>query len=189
MFEEVSSMIRAADRPESTKQTDLEREVIELFDHLQDRLSRYLLSLGLSGPDAEEIVQETFLALFRHLQLGRPRHNLRAWIFQVGHNLALKQRHRVRRHRESLLQFGGAAAENFFLDPEPNPEDQFFRRERQFRFSSVWAALPEQDQRCLALRAEGLTYREIADILGISLGSISISLTRSLKRFARADGR
>jgi RNA polymerase sigma-70 factor (ECF subfamily) len=189
MFEEVSSMIRATDLSQAERQSDLESEVIELFDHLQDRLCRYLLSLGLSAPDAEEIVQETYLALFRHLQRGKPRHNLRAWIFQVGHNLALKQRHRMRRHRETLLQFGGTAAESFFLDPEPNPEDQFFRRERQHRFSSVWAALPEQDQRCLALRAEGLTYREIADVLGISLGSISISLTRSLKRFARADGR
>ena len=56
MFEEVSSKIRAADRSQATKQTDLEREVIELFDHLQDRLSRYLLSLGLSGPDAEVLV-------------------------------------------------------------------------------------------------------------------------------------
>jgi RNA polymerase sigma-70 factor (ECF subfamily) len=53
---------------------------------------------------------------------------------------------------------------------------------------AVLHALPEQDQACLYLRAEGLRYREIADVLDISLGSVSISLTRSLARLHRADG-
>jgi RNA polymerase sigma-70 factor, ECF subfamily len=185
----IASHARAPARPDALKPSRLEAEVVGLFDQLQDRLSRYLLSLGLPPPDGEEIIQEVFLALFKHLQQGKPRHNLRAWIFRVAHNLALKQRHRARRNRDNLLQYGGASAENFFLDREPNPEDRFSRHEREARMSSVWEALPEQDQRCLSLRAEGLTYREIAEVLEMSLGAVSVSLTRSLKRFARADGR
>ena len=50
-------------------------------------------------------------------------------------------------------------------------------------------ALTEQDQRCLALRAEGLRYREIADVLGMSLGAVAKSLERSLERIARAAQR
>ena len=73
----------------SAKPSPLEEEVVGLFDQLQDRLLRYLLSLGLPAAEGEEIVQETFLALFQHLQRGKPRHNLRAWVFQVAHNLAL----------------------------------------------------------------------------------------------------
>jgi RNA polymerase sigma-70 factor (ECF subfamily) len=57
------------------------------------------------------------------------------------------------------------------------------------RLRAVVAALPEKDQHCLRLRAEGLRYREIATVLGMSLGAVSISLTRSLARLARADGR
>jgi RNA polymerase sigma-70 factor (ECF subfamily) len=189
MFEEVSSAIQTVGRSETSEPSALEQDVVTLYDQLQDRLSRYLLSLGLSPPDGEEIIQEVFLALFRHLQQGKPRHNLRAWIFQVAHNLALKQRHRVRRNRDNFLHYGGTSADNFFLDRQPNPEDHFSRREREARFSSVWEALPEQDQRCLSLRAEGLTYRDIAQVLEMSLGAVSISLTRSLQRFARADGR
>jgi hypothetical protein len=71
--------------------TDLEREVLRLFDEFRSPLLRYGLSLGISMHDAEEVVQETFLALFKHLQQGRPRANLRGWIFRVTHNLALKQ--------------------------------------------------------------------------------------------------
>jgi len=51
----------------------------------------------------------------------------------------------------------------------------------------VLQALPETDQQCLSLRAEGLRYREIAAVVGISLGSVAASLERSLDRLARAD--
>jgi RNA polymerase sigma-70 factor (ECF subfamily) len=49
--------------------------------------------------------------------------------------------------------------------------------------------LPEQDRRCLSLRAEGLRYREIAEVLDMSLGAVSIALTRSLARIARSAER
>jgi len=170
----------------NTGKSLLEQEVVGLFDQLQDRLLRYLLSLGLQVPDGEEIVQEVFLALFRHLQLGKPRHNLRAWIFQVAHNLALKQR---TVNRQRLLERVEAPAESVFIDQSPNPEDQFTGNQRRRRLLAVLQALTEQDRRCLSLRAEGLTYREIAQVLGMSLGAVSLSLTRSLARFARAGER
>jgi RNA polymerase sigma-70 factor (ECF subfamily) len=156
---------------------------------MQDRLLRYLLSLGLTAPDGEEVVQEVFLALFQHLRRGKPRHNLRAWLFQVAHNLALKQRNAVRRIQLKVAERDEATAENFFVDLSPNPEDQVVSHQRQGRLLGVLRALPEQDRRCLALRAEGLNYREIAQVLGISLGSVSLSLGRSLARFTRADER
>jgi RNA polymerase sigma-70 factor (ECF subfamily) len=57
------------------------------------------------------------------------------------------------------------------------------------RALQVAKALPEQDRRCLFLRAEGLRYREIAGILDMSLGAVSLSLTRSLARIARSTER
>jgi RNA polymerase sigma-70 factor (ECF subfamily) len=174
---------------DAAKASPLENEVVNLFDQLQDRLLRYLLSLGLSASDGEEIVQETFLALFLHLQRGKPRHNLRAWIFQVSHNLALKQRNTTLRNRQTLVEYDRVAAENVFVDDAPNPEDRLTGNERRARLLNIWLALPEQDRRCLGLRAEGLTYREIAQVLDMSLGAVSLSLGRSLARFARADGR
>jgi RNA polymerase sigma-70 factor, ECF subfamily len=189
-----SSAAHARACPDSSKAvplktSPLEEEVVSLFDQMQDRLLRYLFSIGLPTPDGEEIVQEVFLALFQHLQRGKPRHNLRAWVFQVAHNLALKRRNLTQRNRQTLLQYGGASAENFFMDPAPSPEDQLARSQRQVRLDSVLQALAEKDRQCLALRAEGLTYREISRVLDMSLGSVSLSLGRSLARFARADER
>jgi len=158
----------------------LEREVVDYFDQLRDRMLRYLLGFGLPTQDCEEIVQEAFLALFQHLVRGRPRHNLRGWLFRVAHNLALRKRQRTRPTE---------AIADSVIDPGPNPEDQFATSQTQNRLLAVLHALPEQDQRCLSLRAEGLRYREIAEVLDMSLGAVSLALTRSLARIARVAER
>jgi RNA polymerase sigma-70 factor, ECF subfamily len=170
------------------KPTPLEQEVVALFDQMQDRLLRYLLSTGVPIHDGEEIVQEVFLALFKHLQRGKSRRNLRAWVFQVAHNLSVKHYLAKRKDRQNLMD-SGAVIEDSFIDLTPNPEDQVVRNQSQARLQSVLRALPEQDRRCLSLRAEGLTYREIGRILDMSLGAVALSLGRSLARFARAEER
>jgi RNA polymerase sigma-70 factor, ECF subfamily len=171
----------------SIVQSEIEREVLSLFDQFRDPLLRYTLSFGIQIHDAEEIVQETFLFLFRHLQLGRSKKNLAGWIFRVAHNLALKDRY-AKRRTVALLEYGGTMVERQ-IDPLPNPEQLASFAQRRVRLLALIDALPETDQRCLILRAEGLRYREIASVLGISLGSVSISLTRTLARLARAEGR
>lgn len=178
-------VVVAAGDANSCRPTELERHVIGLFDESRASLIHYVAALGLSVCDGEEVVQEVFLALFRHLRLGRSRRNLRAWCFRVAHNLALKQRS-ANYKLQSKHEPAPEALERH-PDPNPNPEQQMMGSQRQDRLRAVLLALPEQDRCCLYLRAEGLRYREIAGILGISLGAISISLTRSLARFGRAD--
>ena len=163
----------------------VESEVIHLFEQFRNPLLRYVLSLGLSFHDGEEIIQEVFLALFRHLQLGKSRSNLRGWVFRVAHNLALKQR-AANRKAQATLDSDEDLAERQ-PDAAPNPEQLAADSQRLKRMQAVLRALPEQDRCCLYLRAEGLRYREIAAALGISLGAVSITLTRSLARLGRAD--
>jgi RNA polymerase sigma-70 factor, ECF subfamily len=166
---------------------DLEGEVVSLFDQLRNRLLRYVLSLGVSIHDGEEIVQEVFLLLFQHLRAGRSRRNLHGWVFRVAHNLASKQCYSNRKFQDRLGSNGSFGERQ--LDPAPNPEEELASNQKRQRLLAVFRALPEQDQQCLRLRAEGLRYREIAGILGISLGAVSISLTRSLARLGRVAER
>jgi RNA polymerase sigma-70 factor (ECF subfamily) len=165
--------------------SEAEREVIRLFDEHRTRLLRYVLSIGLLVHDAEEIVQEVFLALFRHLQFGRPRDNLRGWIFRVAHNLALKAR-QAGQTRPDHAELDDLLAAGH-VDPAPSPEQQLAFSQRQQYLLAAFRALPLRDQYCLHLRAEGLRYREIAEVLEMSLGAVSISLTRSIARLERAD--
>jgi RNA polymerase sigma-70 factor (ECF subfamily) len=165
--------------------SDLEREVVALFESYRSRLLGYVTAFGITGHDGEEVVQEVFLSLFRHMRMGKPRTNLRGWLFRVAHNLALKQRLANQR----LCNVTGADEEHDDSprDPSPTPEEHVLSTQRQRRLLSVVSALPQQDRLCFNLRAEGLRYREIAEVLGISLGSVSISLTRTLARLMRAD--
>jgi RNA polymerase sigma-70 factor (ECF subfamily) len=93
------------------------------------------------------------------------------------------------RDRKHLVEPGTVRNADAFVDQVPNPEDQLVRNQSQARLQSVFRALPEQDRRCLSLRAEGLTYREIGQILDMSLGAVALSLGRSLARFARVEER
>lgn len=164
----------------------VEQEVVELFDELRDRLLRYVLSFSLAVPDSEDIIQETFLALFQHLRRGKSRQHLRGWLFRVAHNLALKHR-RSQRNSNHVPQ--SMVMEHSIVCLAPNPEDQFVTSQTQKRLMAVMQALPEQNRCCLYLRAEGLRYREIAEILDMSLGSVSVCLERSLAHIARAAER
>jgi RNA polymerase sigma-70 factor (ECF subfamily) len=162
-----------------SRNTRVEDEVVALFDRFRAPLFRYLLTFRVGIPDAEEIVQEVFLALFEHLREGKSRANLQGWIFRVAHNLALKNRQRAQREAAGPVEAP--------VDWSPGPEMQAVELQRYRRLQAVFRALPEQDQCCLSLRAEGLRYREIAEVLGISLGAVANSLERSLARLNRAD--
>ena len=147
-----------------------EAEVAALFDEYRAPLHRFLLSLGLPPHDADEVVQEVFLALLHHLRANKPRTNLRAWLFQVAHNQAAKSR-----RRPPVEQLPPP-------DPAPTPEALAIDAQRRLRIAAVIAALPPKDRACLALRAEGLRYREIAEILGISVPGVALALDRAAKR-------
>lgn len=171
-------------QPEITALPDLldhegeapEAEVTALFDLYRAPLLRFLLSLGVTPADGEEVIQEVFLALFQHLQAGKPRDHLRGWIFQVAHHKALKLR---RRKPVPVVDAADVAT----------PEEQAIEKQQRRRVAAVIRALPEGDRACLALRAEGLRYREIASVLGISLGSVAAAMARTLERIQGAVGR
>src|SRR5690349_2912740 len=74
--------------------TALERRVTCLFEESREDVYRYLLTLGLHPPRAQEAVQEVFLRLYASLRKGEEIANPRGWIFRVAHNYGLKVRER-----------------------------------------------------------------------------------------------
>jgi RNA polymerase sigma-70 factor (ECF subfamily) len=163
---------------------EIEREVTNLFDELRNPALRYLISMGLPAADGEEVLQEVFLALFQHLRRGKPRPNLRGWVFRTTHNLGLKRRKRNHTNPAPAMDLELLAQPS---DQRPNPEELLSAQQRYARMRAILSVLPERDRSCLSLSAEGLRYREIADALGISLGAVSNSIQRSLLRLREAD--
>jgi RNA polymerase sigma-70 factor (ECF subfamily) len=177
----------AVDFAASASASTPDEAVVGLFDELREGLLRYLFSLGLATHDGEEIVQEAFLLLFQHLRNGKSRENLRGWVFRVARNLAFKLHRENQARLRQIVELDEGMNSRAFTN-EANPEEQAWNRQRRVRLLAVVRALPEQDRECLFLRAEGLRYREIASVLGISLGSVAASMARVLARLGRADG-
>jgi RNA polymerase sigma-70 factor, ECF subfamily len=182
-----TALLTRSDSARTVAPITVEQEVMIFFDQYRPRLLRYALGLGITAEEGEDVVQETFLSLFRHLQLSKPRDNLAGWLFRVTHNLAIKQRNAGRRER-AKVEHDSSAIENQ-LDIRANPEEQLADSQRRMRVLAIVRILPEQDRLCLRLRAEGLRYREIGRVLGMSLGAVSDSLARSIARFNSSQER
>src|SRR5215510_13372365 len=120
----------------SREQSILENEVTELFDDLAGPVLHYLLSFSLSLQDAEEVTQEVFLSLFLHLRDGKPRSNIRAWIFRVAHNLGLKRREKNQRALRIVVNSAECSMEAQ-VDAAPNPEEYCSSAQKRKRLLTV----------------------------------------------------
>jgi len=160
--------------------TALQEQVSRLFEEARGDVYRYLLTLGLYPPQAQEATQEVFLRLYATLRKGEAIESPRAWIFRVAHNLGLKIR--TRQHSEE--PFNPDLAEPRSGSRE-TPESELLDQERMTRFHSAINGLSEQQRRCLLLRMEGLRYPEIAATLGISASAVGEFLRRAMVRLKK----
>lgn len=150
-----------------------------LFEQQHASVCRYLVSLGLRPQVASEVAQESFLRLYRHLRSNGRAENLRGWVFRVAHNLAMNE----------LARAGATDPEppESEADPGGDPEQALLRKEQMRRIGVAIRKLPRRQQECLHLRAEGLRYREIAQVLGIGISSVAESVRRALGTLTRAS--
>jgi len=158
--------------------------IIELYDHLRPSLQAFLSARGLSKEHSEDVIQEVFLRLVRHIPRGRTDENRRAWVFRVAHNLSMDHHRIERRH----LRAGEEQSHPLFLhdrvDPSPNPEQKVILDERIRRFRAAFGQLTPKQRHCLLLRARGLRYREIALKMGVSVQRVGELMQRALSSFA-----
>jgi RNA polymerase sigma-70 factor, ECF subfamily len=165
---------------EGAATSKLREQVSRLFEEARGDVYRYLLTLGLYPPQAQEATQEVFLRLYATLRKGENIGNPRGWIFRVAHNHGL----RVRARQDSELPFD--PDQDFAaLTQTSDPEKELVERERWQRFHSAVENLSEQQRRCLLLRMEGLRYPEIGAALGISVSAVGEFLRRAIERLRR----
>ncbi len=160
----------------------LQDRVAQLFEEAREDVYRYLLTLGLYPPQAQEATQEVFLRLYVSLKKGEEIQNPRAWVFRVAHNLGLKTRARQQQQIPFDPDLEAALAAR-----AADPEHALLDRERMLRFHKAVEGLSDQQKRCLHLRLEGLRYPEIASALGISASAVGEFLRRAVARLKKID--
>ncbi len=145
----------------------------------------------LLGPEAEwaeDVVQDTMLALYRHLDQV-PESAWRPWLYRVARNLCLD---RLRRRKHRPFAFRELADEEN-RDPVPpgpdrdRPEIRLQEDEIQRDLEAAIAALPPRFKEVFLLSdREGLTYEQISAVLGIPLKTVSTRLFRARRRLLKA---
>jgi RNA polymerase sigma-70 factor (ECF subfamily) len=148
----------------------------ELFRQHGTAVYRFAVALLRHHQDAEDVVQETFLKLLRHLAAGGSMENIRGWLFTVAAH-ALRDRQR----RRSRWVPWGPDHDGIVEPPRLLDEDGRVRMLRD-----ALHRLPARDRLLLALRAQDLSYRDIAAATGIRYSSVGRLLARAVDRCERA---
>ncbi len=155
-------------------------EVTSLYRELRKPLLRYLVCLGLSRDEAQDVMHDAFVSLHQHLASNGAQDNIRGWLFRVAHNQARnRQTSYQRRFGESL------DTETEFLAEDASPERRVLEKEKLRRLATAMRALDESERECLLLRAEGLRYREIGEVLGVATSTVGDMVERTVKKLAK----
>ena len=154
-------------------------EATTLYRELRKPLLRYLAGLGLSADEAQDVVQDAFLSLHKHLAADGSQENIRSWLFRVAHNAA-------RNCQQSYARRMGEPLDPIFdiTSSADTPEQTVLAQERFRRLDTAVHALAAQERECLMLRAEGLRYREIGEVLGIPTSTVADTVERAIKKLA-----
>lgn len=143
---------------------------------------RYAYALTHDGGLAEDITQEVFLRLHRHIDSAHQAGMLRAWLLRVTANVA---RNVLRTRRRAAARDQAFEIENLHKREECAPQEELERKIEIARARQALGKLREPYRSCLLLRHEGLSYREIASALDIRESSVGSLVARGRNEFLK----
>lgn len=161
-----------------------------LMGEYASRVYRLAHGITRNEADAEEVVQDVFLTLFRKIDTFEGRAALGSWLYRVATNAALIKRRGKRlemevsleEHLPTFLADGHRAGDRAWVlaDWSQTPEDELFSRETQTILTRAIEGLPDHYRAVLVLRdIEGLSNEEAAEALGKSVGTVKSRLHRA----------
>jgi RNA polymerase sigma-70 factor (ECF subfamily) len=156
-----------------------------LVEKYRDRVWRLALNVVRDREDAWDVAQEAFIRAWQALPSFRGQSAFYTWLFRIVMNVAAdRMRQRAARGRA----FGTEPVpeedwERTMPDQGPGPEDEALRAEERERIRRALSALPEHHRTVIMLNdLEGLSYREIAEVLDIPMGTVMSRLHNARKR-------
>lgn len=152
-----------------------ERAATTLVERHTQALSRFATSLGVRD-DLEELVQDTFVRAFQSLEGFRGASSFRTWLFTIARRLLLDRRRTEQRRRDRVeVQEGDVATEYDALDT-------LVAGEVQARVLEATKRLSPTQREVFSLRvAEGLSYKEIADLVGTTEGAARVHYHNAMR--------
>lgn len=155
-----------------------------LYEEHYGGLFRHLVLSGSTAAEADDLIQEGFLRLFRHLGSGREVDNPRWWLVKVMHNLRIDDI-RKRKREFTLDQPELTSMIEQMRMEGPDAEAQIIAREEQVRVQKAISRLAPRQYQYLLLRAEGLKLREIAAMFRVTVQTVSESCAKAMLELGR----
>lgn len=156
-----------------------------LLDRHQSRVLRLLRLLGVRPDDREDVAQEVFIRVFRHLDGFRPGHLFRSWLYRICVNAA--HDHRSRTGRRALREEAWSAAADQTPAVGANPARAAEDRDLARRIEGALSDLTERERAVFVLREfEGLDSAAVARALGVSSITVRRHLGLARRRIRRA---
>jgi RNA polymerase sigma-70 factor (ECF subfamily) len=162
-----------------------------LADRYHGRLLNFVHRMIGDRDRAEDLVQETFVRVHKHLHRYDQNRKFSTWAYTIAGNLAKNELRNRSRNPMVLFQ---TLKKNWdedhrpleWEDPRYRPDDLFRKRDLRSRVEAVVARLPEHHRAVFVLRElEGKSYEEIAEITGVNLGTVKSRLNRARNAFAQ----
>ena len=163
----------------------------ELVDRYDKRLLNFVYRTIGDRERAQDLVQETFVRVYRHLHRFDQTKKFSTWIYTIAGNLAKNE---LRNRSRNPLVLFQTIKKNWEADHRPlewedtklRPDDLFRKRHLREMVEKAVEELPEHHRIVFVLReVEGKTYEEIAEITGCNLGTVKSRLNRARNNFAR----
>lgn len=155
---------------------------LHAFDEVYGRFGEmvYNLALRLAGnrEEAADLAQEIFLRIYRHLGSFGGRSTLKTWVFRIAVNHC---RDRLSRHHPAMqsIDDGGEEGGVALADPARGPEELAVAADQGRRVMGGLARIPQVFREAVVLRdLEGLSYEEIAEVLGVRVGTVRSRIAR-----------
>jgi RNA polymerase sigma-70 factor (ECF subfamily) len=162
-----------------------------LVDRYDSRLLSFVYRTVGDRQRAEDLVQETFVRVYRHIHRFDQSKKFSTWIYTIAGNLAKNE---LRNRSRNPLVLFQTIRKNWeadhrpleWEDPSLRPDDLFRKRHLREKVEEAVAELPDHHRVVFVLRElEGKSYEEIADITGCNLGTVKSRLNRARNSFAR----
>ncbi len=179
---------------DSTKERSADNDMALRFDRLVlphlDAAYNFARFLSRDADGAQDIIQEAFLRAYRNFD-GYRGGDMRSWIFAIVRNCyhAWLQEGRRRLRHEAPMYVGGdgSVGGDEIASEDETPEAALIRKTESQCVRSVIAALPEPLREVLVLRElEQLSYRQIADVIDLPIGTVMSRLARARQEFGIA---
>lgn len=164
----------------------------ELVCRYGDGVLGYLCHMTGNRDQAEDLFQETFKRVYEKARTFRGE-SFKSWLFTIATRLTIDHARRRKRPMTISLDQGSDCGEHSdsplaaLVDPAAmNPVEELVRQEQKEQVRQAIAALPPGQRAALVLAYyQQLSYREVAGVLGCSVGSVKTQMSRALATLAR----